>query len=120
MMDAFVTFENRCDRHSRWVLAEDVKALADNMEAALVHLNALASEAATAGKFLWHLTPKCHMGTHLAYDFAAFGVNPRRITCYADEDMVGRCKHCFAVPWQHCRQEFSFALCHYCLHSMVD
>ena len=32
------------------------------------------------------------MATHLAYDFAADGVNPRRVTCYADEDMVGRIK----------------------------
>ena len=40
-----------------WVTAEDVKALADNMEATLVHLNALASETATAGKVLEHLTP---------------------------------------------------------------
>ena len=32
------------------------------------------------------------MATHLAYDFAVAGVNPRRITCYADEDMIGRVK----------------------------
>jgi hypothetical protein len=55
-------------------------------------MNALSSEALSAKEYRWHIVPKCHMATHLAFDFAATGVNPRRVTCYADEDMVGRVK----------------------------
>ena len=32
------------------------------------------------------------MATHMVYDIASSGVNPRRTTCYADEDMVGKVK----------------------------
>ena len=62
------------------------------MHEALLCANYLCNEAAGNGKSLWHITPKFHMAIHLAYDFAAEGVNPRRVTCYADEDMVGRMK----------------------------
>ena len=55
-------------------------------------MNALHTESIEKNDFLYHIVPKCHMATHLAYDFAAEGVNPRRVTCYADEDMVGRIK----------------------------
>ena len=55
-------------------------------------LNWLCTDALGRDKFSWHLIPKCHMATHIAFDFAASGVNPRRTTCYADEDMVGRVK----------------------------
>ena len=41
---------------------------------------------------MWHILPKAHMTTHMAYDFAPQGRNPRRITCYPDEDMVGKVK----------------------------
>ena len=92
MMEAFVTFEDTCDKKGRWLSAEDSAILADSMQTALTHMNSLFMEAKAAGKLLWHLQPKCHMATHLAYDFAATRVNPRRTTCYADEDMVGRCK----------------------------
>ena len=92
MMDAFVGFEDLCEQHGRWVPPLDVAAMASFMEKGLVHLNRLAAEAAVVGLFFWHVIPKCHMATHLAYDFATTGVNPRRVTCYADEDMVGRCK----------------------------
>lgn len=92
MMDAFVGFEDLCERHGRWVPPLVVAQMADCMEAGLLHMHALAAEASGNGLFFWHLTPKCHMATHLAYDFLISGVNPRRTTCYADEDMVGRCK----------------------------
>lgn len=92
MMDAFVKFEDICDKNSRWLPGRDIEGMAEKMEEALLHMNALHAEAAASGKFLWKLTPKAHMATHLVFDFAASGVNPRRITCYADEDMVGRCK----------------------------
>ena len=62
------------------------------MEKALIHLNCLHGDALEEREFLWHIAPKCHMATHLAYDFVAEGVNPRRVNCYADEDMVGRIK----------------------------
>ena len=55
-------------------------------------MNALHAESIEKNDFLYHIVPKYHMATHLAYDFAADGVNPRRVTCYADEDMVGRVK----------------------------
>ena len=67
-------------------------AAASHMERALIHMNALHLESVEKNDFLYHIIPKCHMSTHLAYDFAADGVNPRRVTCYADEDMVGRVK----------------------------
>lgn len=92
MLDAFVSFENICEEHGRWLPSDAVLMLGNHMEAALVHMHALAREASQSGVFRWHLIPKCHMATHLAYDFVSSGVNPRRTTCYADEDMVGRCK----------------------------
>ena len=98
MMDSFVSFENVCEGSGRWLSPADQEAIAFHLEAALVNLNSLAVEAFSQGLFLWHLQPKAHMMTHLAYDFAATGVNPRRTTCYADEDMIGRCKKIV----QHC------------------
>jgi len=92
MMNAFVGFEDLCERHGRWVPPMDTEQMSNFMETGLLHMNALAAEAAGNGLFFWHLIPKCHMATHLTYDFAMSGVNPRRTTCYADEDMVGRCK----------------------------
>jgi hypothetical protein len=92
MMAAFDDFEGTCERHGRFLPPAAVEKLAASMEKALVLMNGLASEASANDLFLWHIVPKCHMATHLAYDFCATGVNPRRTTCYADEDMVGRCK----------------------------
>ena len=92
MMCAFAEFEEILLRNDRWLVPADRALAADRMETALVLLNFLSNEAIGNGRFLWQLQPKCHMAAHLAYDFAAEGVNPRRVTCYADEDMVGRMK----------------------------
>ena len=42
------------------------------------------------GRFIRN--PKAHMTSHMAYDFAMQGRNPRTTTCYPDEDMVGKMK----------------------------
>ena len=92
MFQNFIHFEDLCETNNRWVPLADRTTMANCMEAALVCLNALHVEAMAANRFFWHIIPKCHMATHMVYDFAATGVNPRRTTCYADEDMVGRIK----------------------------
>ncbi len=51
MTTASVDFEDVCERSDRWLPEVDRKAVADCMEAALLHLNALAVEAASAGVF---------------------------------------------------------------------
>ena len=93
MMAAFVDFEDTCERYGRFLPRAAAESLASSMERALLLASVLAAEASANDKFLWHIIPKFHMATHLAYDFAVDNlVNPRRTTCYADEDMVGRCK----------------------------
>ena len=92
MMVAVSEFEEILQRNDRWLVAADKALAADHMETALVHMNLLCNEAVEKDIFRWHLTPKSHMAAHLAYDFAADGVNPRRVTCYAEGDMVGRMK----------------------------
>jgi len=92
MFSSFARFEDVCDDYGRFLPAPAREELAKSMESALLCMNALSSEALSAKEYRWHIVPKCHMATHLAFDFAATGVNPRRVTCYADEDMVGRVK----------------------------
>lgn len=92
MFDKFVGFEHVCDSHGRWLPPAARDEIASCVEAALLCMNALHAEALQAGVFRWVMFPKNHMLTHSAYDMAATGVNPRRTTCYADEDMVGRSK----------------------------
>ena len=60
-------------------------------EAALDCYNWLATDAVNDNLKLWKTQPQMHMLTHMAYDTAP-QVNPRRVHCYADEDMVGRFK----------------------------
>ena len=59
------------------------------MEAALDCFNWLANDALEQNLRLWNVQPQMHMLTHLAYDMAK-EANPRRVHCYADEDMVGQ------------------------------
>ena len=92
MFDRFAGFERTCEGHGRWLPPAVRAQLAEDVEVALVCMNALHVEALRSGIFRWALLPKCHMLTHLAYDMAATGVNPRRTTCYADEHMVDRTK----------------------------
>ena len=92
MIDAFCAFEDVLATHGRFLPVASRVAAADYMEKALLHLNRLHGEALEKREFIWHISPKSHMATHMVYDFTAEGVNPRRVTCYADEDMVGRVK----------------------------
>ena len=94
-------FEDACERNGRFLPVADREIVAVSMEQALVCLNELHAEDIAAMNFVWHIIPKCHMATHLAYDFAGRAINPRRTTCYSDEDMVGKVKkimtHCHAM-----------------------
>lgn len=63
----------------------------DAMERSLVCLNYLCSVHVARSSMYYHIVPKVHMSTHLAYDFAP-QANPRKTQAYADEDMVGRTK----------------------------
>ena len=92
LFDQWVLFESICNRNDRFLAAGDIGPLADAAENALVaqlHLHTLAIQDY---KLDWHILPKSHMSTHLAFDQASQGVNPRRVTNYADEDMVGKVK----------------------------
>ena len=89
MFEQWAAFEAICARNGRFLATPDKQHIADSVENALVCLNYLASEPGS----LWHIKPKAHMSTHMAFDAAVeFGINPRRVTNYSDEDMVGRIK----------------------------
>ena len=75
----------------RFLSEEEHGAVADSMERALDCYNFLAKEASENGECLWKLQPQMHMVTHMAYDMAK-EANPRRVQCFADEDMVDRFK----------------------------
>ena len=64
------------------------------MSRSLVCLNALCSHHVDRGSQYYHIVPKNHMSTHLAFDFAP-QANPRKTQAYTDEDMVGRTKRIF-------------------------
>lgn len=101
MFAHFRMFEEACERNDRFLPVGDQDIVATSIEVALGCLNALHTESLAARHFVWQIIPKCHMLTHIAYDFAARGINPRRTTCYADEDMVGKVKkimsHCHGI-----------------------
>ena len=75
----------------RFLSASEVAALQDSMEEALDCYVWLANDAVENGIKRWKTQPQMHMLTHMAYDMAG-QANPRRVHCYADEDMVGRFK----------------------------
>ncbi|CAE7361318.1 unnamed protein product [Symbiodinium natans] len=54
-------------------------------------LNSLAVEAIDHGRLLWKIRPKVHKADHLAFDLAP-RVNPLVLSCYMDEDAVGKMK----------------------------
>ena len=89
MFAKFVEADLVMRRAGRHLSPAERERLASSMEGALVCNNALAAEAAAAGKRLWKLLPKHHAATHMCYDSVA---NPRTVQCYADEDCVGRAK----------------------------
>ncbi len=82
-----------CRRASRHLQADERASLAQAVEHVLVTYNALAVEATAAGVARWRVLPKHHALSHIGYDNA--GVNPRSISCYPDEDMVGRMKRIY-------------------------
>ena len=76
MFIAFVAFEDVLANHGRFLPLSARSAAASHMECALIHMNALHLESAEKNAFLYHIVPKRHMATHLAYDFASDGVKP--------------------------------------------
>ena len=77
-----------CRRAGRYFTAEEHAEFCGWLEVGLVSCNALAAEALASNKKLYKMVPKFHALTHY-YDTR---LNPRRVTCYQDEDMVGRMK----------------------------
>jgi hypothetical protein len=92
MLAEFVRADEVYRRSGRHLTNAEWAAAAEAVEAGLCLNNALAVEAKTAGQRLYKLLPKHHAMTHIAYDCK---VNPRRASCYQDEDMVGRCKRIY-------------------------
>jgi len=92
MFQNFARFEEVCEEHDRFLPVPARDIVCRSIETALECLNTLHAECLAVRQFVWQIVPKHHMLTHIAYDFAARGLNPRRVTCYADEDMVGKVK----------------------------
>ena len=90
MMNALVEADEIQRRSGRHLAPEAQANLAAAIERVLCAYNSLAAEAIGAGVKLWKLIPKHHAMTHIAYDNG--GTNPRKVSCYLDEDMVGRMK----------------------------
>ena len=95
MFNAFVRVDEACRENDtpRFLTAAAAEKLAHNMEMALKLYNALAAESVQTGTRLWRLRPKHHACTHIGYDH--WRTNPRRVHCYADEDMVGRMRRVY-------------------------
>ena len=87
-----MSFETVCGLWDNAMDRTGQEAVAASMERALLCLNALADEALQGMSFFWQILPKAHMTTHMAYDLILLGRNPCLVTCYADEDMVGKMK----------------------------
>ena len=90
MFKAFADADRVCRRAGRHFTPQQHLEFNANLEAALVSYNALAVEALSQKrvKHVWKLLPKHHAATHY-YDIP---INPRRVACNQDEDMVGRGK----------------------------
>jgi hypothetical protein len=87
--DNIVLFEAACAGEGRFVSAaalEQIENATENWLQCYLWLNKYGYR-----RFTWHMVPKFHMTTHVGYDFAA-KCNPRRCTCYSDEDLVGKVK----------------------------
>ena len=70
MFSSFVEFEDIFAQHGPHLPREASLAIADRIEAALLCFNALTAEAHEKRSFYWQQTPKAHMTSHMAYDFA--------------------------------------------------
>ena len=93
MFESFVKADKICRSAGRHMTKRDHKLFCLHLEHALVSYNALAVEASANKKTLWKLLPKFHAVTHY-YDTR---VNPRRVSCYQDEDMVGKVKKIYCA-----------------------
>ena len=91
---AFVQADVTCRRAGRHMGDDARAALAESVEQALVAYNGLARNALADGKQLWKVLPKLHALSHLGFDNN--GINPRSVSCYQDEDVVGRMKRVYA------------------------
>ena len=76
----------------KFLSTDQRQALTRHFESALLAYNWLASSAAREGANLYPEKPKLHALLHIAMDF---GMNPRRVVCMLDEDMVGRAKRIY-------------------------
>ena len=92
----WVTFETICARNGRYLTPPDLRAAVDAVEGALLAQNALASDAIAQAHLRWHLIPKHHMTTHMAYDFCQ-QANPRHVHAYPDEDLIGKMKRLMSL-----------------------
>jgi hypothetical protein len=88
MLGHFVRADMVCRRAGRFFSADEQQAYSGHTEKALLLCNLLATRATAKNQKLYKLVPKFHALTHIAYDFDKTGcVNPRRVSCYQDEDM---------------------------------
>ena len=89
----FAEFENICSSHGPFLPPDAAEAIARHIEGAFLCYNALSARSLRNRSYMWSISPKAHMVTHMAYDFVIETLrNPRTTTCYADEDMVGKMK----------------------------
>ena len=84
----FCEADRICRRAGRYFTAEQHAEFCGWLEVGLRNGNELAAAALATNQNLYKLVPKFHAVTHY-YDSR---LNPRRVTCYKDEDMVGRMK----------------------------
>jgi hypothetical protein len=84
----FCEADRICRRAGRYFTAEQHAEFCGWLEVGLRSANELAAVALMKKWKLYKLIPKFHALTHY-YDTR---LNPRRVTCYQDEDMVGRMK----------------------------
>ena len=91
MVKSFYEMEVIFTQHNRFMPPAAVEALSDAVESGLLCYNALAIEAVALGRLLYVVKPKFHMLTHMCYDQAK-EANPRTVSCYGDEDMLGKIK----------------------------
>jgi hypothetical protein len=87
----FVQADVVCRRSGRHFTPEQRDRFAHHCERALVANHSLAHDA--LDEKLYKLLPKHHAATHVAFDS---DLNPRRVQCYPDEDMIGRMKKIFS------------------------
>ena len=84
----FCEADRICRRAGRYFTAEQHAEFCGWLEVGLRSANELAAVALMRKWELYKLIPTFHALTHY-YDTR---LNPRRVTCYQDEDMVGRMK----------------------------